>query len=31
MPMHYFGGLICLVLVVVMVLWFFGMLGGIHP
>jgi len=31
MPMHYFGGLIGLVLVVVLVLWFFGIVGSVHP
>jgi hypothetical protein len=31
MPMHYFGGLIGLVLVGLLVLWLFGILGGVHP
>jgi hypothetical protein len=30
MPMHYFGGLIGLVLIVLLVLWFFGLLVGVH-
>jgi hypothetical protein len=30
MPMHYFGGVIGLVLVVFLVLWLFGVLGGVH-
>lgn len=28
--MHYFGGLICVVLLVFLGLWFFGILGGTH-
>ena len=31
MPMHYFGGVIAVVLVVLLVLWLFGILGGVHP
>jgi hypothetical protein len=29
--MHYFGGLVGVVLVVLLVLWFFGIVGGAHP
>lgn len=30
MPMQYFGGLICIVFLALLALWFFSMLGSTH-